>query len=680
MNDPSADTAPRFLAELRRRRVPRALLVYGAAAFAVLQAADILVAALHLPGVWLTVVTVALLFGAPLAAVMAWFYEITPEGLRRTTAPAGAAGGIHPWLSARTVALAALLLVIGLGGGWLARPRPMPAPAGLGPRSIAVLPFANLGADPDAEAFAAGIHDDLLTHLYRVEELRVISRTSVLGYAGTTRTIRDIARELGVASVLEGGVQRAGSRVRINVQLIDAATDAHLWAEQYDRELTAENVFAIQSEIATAVVTALQATLTADARSGFARVPTANLTAYELYARALGLHGGRQAGYRRDLMLQRARMLEQAVNLDSSFAQAWAALGMTRAQVYFFHYDRSPENVRSARAAIDRALALRPDLPEAFLALGSWHYWYDLDYERALAALERARRGLPGSGVVLGRIAAVHRRQRGHVHEAVAELERARDLDPRSGGIAFLLAETYRLVRRYDDALAEFDRALALDPALDDAHIGRADTWLRGRGDVAAARRELAPLADGAGGEYQVEHYRALVEIYDRNWDAALRVLETSGLEAFGNQFYYVPRALLLGVVHAARGDTAGARDAFEAALAHLAERLRADSSDVRYRGASALALAGLGRRDEAIRTAERAAALLPMAQEAWRGAWRLEELARVYAAAGERDRAIELLERLTAEPTDVGPGMLRLDPAWDPLRTHPRFRALLRS
>jgi TolB-like protein/Flp pilus assembly protein TadD len=677
--DDAPATGFRFVAELRRRRVPRALLVYAAASFAILEPADILIPALRLPEWTMSLLAVLLILGAAVAAVLAWVLELTPEGLKRTTSAAGGVSSDLPWLSLRTASLALLLVAIGAAAGWFARPGSGDAAAGLDPRSIAVLPFANLGGDAEAAAFAAGIHDDLLTHLTRIGELKVISRTSVMEYAGARRNLRDIARALGVATVLEGGVQWVGGRVRINMQLIDAHTDGHIWAEQYDRELTAENLFAIQAEIARAVAQALRATLTPGARGFLERVPTASLSAYRLYARAASMREGHQGRYQRERMELQTQLLEDAVQLDSTFAEAWAELGRVRAQLYWFHYDRSAENVHAAKQAVDRALAIRSDLPEGHVALGLYHFWCELDYDRALAAFEQARAGLPGEGEIDARMAYVYRRRSDQVELAVRHLERARDLSPRMAGLSHQLAETYQLVRRYPDALTEYDRALALDPSLDDSRIRKADIYLHGIGEVNAARRELALLPDDAGGQFQITHERALVEIYARDWAAAQRLLE-QGPEVFQNQFYYVPRALLAAQVHSAIGETKAAHVAYASALQHLLARRREDPADSRYLSAQALAMAGLGRYPEAVRAARLATELLPVEVEAWRGAWRLEDLARVYAAAGEKSRAMDILERLLSNPGEAGPGMLRLDPAWDPLRSEPRFLALLRA
>jgi TolB-like protein len=355
-----------FLAEIKRRNVFRVATVYAATAFVVLQVASLTFAPLHLPPWAMTLVVVVTILGFPIALVLAWAYELTPRGIQRTEPADAAAGGTHAWVGKRTVALtAALVLVgVGLGAGWFLRPAASGWIGGADdPATLAVLPFENLSGDDATMPFVLGVHDDLLTHLSGIDGLEVISRTSVMGYEGSSKTVPEIARELGATAVLEGGIQRSGDRIRMNVQLIDARTDRHLWAERYDRTLTAENVFAIQGEIAGEIAMALRAALTPEERADLASAPTADLEALDLYYRGSDLYERRI--FANATAREAVSALEAAVAADPAFAAAWAMLARARAWLVREGMETDPEPPRQALA---RARALAPDARETELA------------------------------------------------------------------------------------------------------------------------------------------------------------------------------------------------------------------------------------------------------------------------------------------------------------------------
>lgn len=546
----------------------------------------------------------------------------------------------------------------------------------LDPRKVAVLPFRALGPDEEGRAFALGVHDDILTRLSKIRDLRVISRTSVMEYEDTPKNIREIASELGAAALVEGGVQRAGGQVRLNVQLIDARSDTHLWAETYDREWSLASLFTIQTEIAERVAVALQATLSAEERARLGERPTTDSAAYELFQRA-----------RRHLAEQEleapsrlaAEALEAAVRLDPAFAEAFALLGYTHAGLYWFHFDHTPRRLRAAKAAIDSALSLDPELPDAHVALGYYWYWGHLDYRRALNTFEIAERAIPGDQHLLLGIASVKRRQ-GRMEEAVEYFRRAREVSPRDARPRRNLAETLALLRRFGESERELRATLDLRPESPTGYIWLAIFQLQ-RGALSEARAVLERARD-----LELSHPALVGQWVDllrleRDFSAALSALERmADAPLRDDQFRYIPVELAAAEIHAAMGTRARAEDLFEAAAERLDREVETRPEDPRLHGALGLALAGLGRAEEAIGHGERAVELLPPEKEAWRGAYRLEELARIHATLGRARPAVELLERLLSMPGDLTRARLRLDPVWDPIRDDPRFRALARG
>jgi len=683
----------RFLAELKRRHVFRVAAVYGATSFVVLQVADLLQEALHLPGAFLTGITVLALLGLPLAIVLAWAFDKTPEGLARTGAattreiqeivaqPPSSRwpSGILALIGVAALALASWMTFFrgtpenrdparsAAAGSAVATPNRTPADA-----SIAVLPFSNLSGAEETQPFVEGLHDDLLTQLSKIGALTVISRTSVQEYRETTKNVKEIAEELGVATILEGGVQRAGDRYRINVQLIDADTDAHLWAEQYSGELTTANIFEVQSQIATSITEALQANLTASEIESLGRLPTDDLEAYELYQGALGLHrSGDEPSFRAaDLLVSRA------IEHDSSFAEAYALKAIIGTQLYWYYFDRSDSIAVAADDLSRHALSLAPDLPEGHAARGHYHYRVRLDYDRAQAETELALHARPGDADFVWLAGDILRRK-GDFRGALSRYQRAYELAPRDANVLSAVAQTHCLLREYERAEALSRRALELDPALVSLYYEVAWCRVVSSGDTAGARQVLEDgVAMGLRPGAERFGFGELAML-ERDPDAAIAAFGDWQEGVSETQFEYVPRSLAIGFAFRLKGDSASARTAFDSARALLEVLVEQDPTEPRYRSSLGLALAGLGRSDDAIREGEEGVRLMPPEREAWRGAFRVADLARIYALTGHADEAIDRLEFLLSVPSDWSAWELRLNPAWDPLRGDPRFEAL---
>ena len=542
--------------------------------------------------------------------------------------------------------------------------------------AIAVLPFQNLSAAGPYAYFASGLHDELLSQLAKVAALKVISRTSVMGYAGPDiPQLRQIASELGVGSVVEGSVQVLGDRLRVIVQLIDATTDEHLWSQTYDRTL--DDAFAIQSDVAQRVVAAVGATLGRSEQQSLAEAPTANPEAYRLYLQ--GQEYWRRPGYLRQDFESAQQLYERALGLDSTFALAHAALSQVHGRMSWFRYDPSPQRLVRQREAAETALRLAPELPQAHVAMGLAHYWGRRDYRRALDEFNVALRGLPNDAYVWATIGNVNRRL-GNWDEVDAAFEKATQLDPRDVNLFLAEGVTYRLRRRYTDAIAAFNRALTLAPDLHIAAVWKGGVYLDWKGEPDTLRAVLDQLPRGAlGGDFgRAGAQRARLLLWERSPDSLLTVLGSARDAVFEAQDYFLPTSLYAAWAHELRGDDVAAQAAFDSARLLLDSVLAALPDDWRIHAARGLALAGLGRRQEALREARWLQQSVVSREDAMASRNVAENRARILAQDGELDAALDEIEQLLAGPGYLSVHTLRLHPLFDPIRDHPRFQALL--
>lgn len=551
------------------------------------------------------------------------------------------------------------------------RPAPAtPARAVLPEKSIAVLPFANLSDDRENAFFAEGVQDDILTALAKFADLKVISRTSVASYvAGSQRDLREIGEQLGVANILEGSVRRADGKVRVTAQLIETRTNTHLWAETYDRELA--DVFAIQTEIAQRIATALQAKLAPDEKARLDARPTANPEAYILYLTARGTENYSEAD----------KLYMEAIALDPGFALAYAQASIVNSG---FSMDDRPRKAR-ARALAEEALRLSPGLGEAHMALGLCLYWGDKNYDAALKEFEVAVTASPNNAETYGYIAGIYRRQ-GRWRESIATFERAVSLDPRNHGIAFMAANNYLFVRDWAAASAGFNRALALKPDFIFPRIGLAYLEVFRHGDPAAGRKLLDSIPAGSDPHAVAVVSRWDLAMVERDYAAAGKILSEDYLENLlpGE---LAPKAYYEGRLARARGDMESAQRSFALVCPDAERRVRENPEAADRRGYLGLLYAYMQRKEDAIREARRAVELEPETQNAFHGAAHSANLALVYALVGESDQAVTLLEHLLAAPgpvecsdypNNITLPDLRLRWEWDSLRNNPRFQKLL--
>ena len=550
--------------------------------------------------------------------------------------------------------------------------------AAIAEKSIAVLPFENLSEEKENAYFADGVQDEILTGLSRVADLKVISRTSVMQYkTGTKRNLREIATDLGVAHVLEGSVQRAGGRVRVNAQLIDARTDSQLWAERYDRDVA--DVFAIESEVAGKIVAQLQAKISPSEKAAIEKALTTDLVAHDLYLRAQALFADTSDPlHAREKLPQAAQLLDQAVARDPHFLQAWCLLSRVHSVAYFRGHDHTAARLDLANAALEAARRLQPDAGEVHLALANYYYHGFRDYGRARSELAIARRTLPNNAEVFRHTGFIDRRE-GHWAEATRNLERALELDPRNFFILQQLALTYQWQRRYADEARTYDRALTIVPADPNTRILRALIALDWRADIKPFQATLATLvAENRSVAPDVD--LPLYALCERTAAAATRTLTNYPREGVANNGVNYPYAYCQGAVARCQGDSAKARTAFTAARREV-EKTVEEQPDF----AAALSLlgmidAGLERKEEALREGRRGCELLPISKDAIDGADLAINLAQIYAWTGEKDRAIEQIAAVERVPNTLSYGLLKLHPYWDPLRGDPRFEKIVAS
>src|SRR5438128_712026 len=656
-----------FFEEVKRRKVYRVAAAYVIAAGGIIQLASAAFPAWELPNWALRLVIVLLLIGFPIALILAWAFDVTPQGIKSTPA-------LAPRMQRRRniVMLVAVGVIVSAVAGFFLLPR---ASAHKIDKSIAVLPFENLSDEKENAYFADGIQDDVLTNLSKIGDLKVISRTSVMPYRGKASNLREIGKALGVSTILEGSVRRIGNRVRVNVQLINAENDEHIWAEDYDRDLT--DVFAIQTDLAKKITGELQAKLSPAEKALMERKPTENGEAYLAFVQAKNL-GCAVEDF--DKLKQSEQLYERAVQLDPNFALALARSSLL--QSWIVHtFDRTSDRREKARALAEQALRLQPDLPEAHLAVGFSYYYGDNNYDAALREFEIAQRGLPNESEAYLAIGAIQRRQ-GKWTESTANLEKAASLNPKDSWPLQNLADNYQVLRNFDAANKTIDRGLNMNPDGVGLWETKSKLAIAEKGDFSVAEKAFAaaksvPMTNQE--KLRIAGSRAGVFVLERKYQEGLREAESLPDDLFHEfQQHLSDKYYLIGFARKALQDQAGAQAAFLKAkeILDLQIKQSPDSPDMHIQLAKVLA--HLGEKDAALAEAQRATELLPESKDAFGGPEIAAGVAEVYAILGENDRAIEILDGLLSRPSGVTVQGLKVNPIWDPLRNDPRFQALL--
>src|SRR5438552_2482065 len=663
-----------FFAELKRRNVYKVAVAYAVVAWLLIQAASILFPTFEAPG-WMMKVFVAIVAaGFPIALILAWAFELTPEGLKRTEFTdelPRKSGGRRGWIYLVIIAGAISVSLFFLGrytasrgtGAWQTESFE---------KSIAVLPFENLSDDKTNAYFATGIQDEIMTRLAKIADLKVISRTSTQQYQSKPGNLSQIAKQLGVAHVLEGSVQKVGDQVRVNVQLIRADHDSHLWAETYDRKLT--DIFGVEGDIAKSIAQALQAKLSGHEEQAFGAKPTSNPEAYDAYLRGLAAEG---ESIRSVYPIQKAiSFYKRAVHLDPNFALAWSKLSGAHSSLYPSFGD----STEAAKRALEAAQKLQPDSPETLLALAQYQYFELHDYDAARTTFLRGGKMLPGSSEIPAALGQIARRQ-GNWDKAVAYYNQALLLDPRNVELLTEAADNFDDLRRFDDALKLYDRALDIRPNDLDLLASKAAIY-QAPGNLAGAATCLREV-EGLTPSYEAVAQKGQQLIFERNYRGAVELLETrfaqfqfgSELELGIFQEFLASSRLLAGDIRGAKPSAEQARNILEVICKNQPDN---DFPAIFLSRAYAI----LGEKDSAYKEAERVSALLQ--NDTMRRPSAEENIALIEASFGNNARAISIIAHLLQIPyqsslyaTPLTPALLRLDPTWDALRSDSTFQKL---
>jgi len=653
-----------FFGELKRRNVYKVAVAYAVIAWLLIQAGSILFPTFEAPG-WVMKIFVAIIAaGFPIALVIAWAFELTPEGIKRTEDVSPGQKHFHggPWLY---IVLVGAALSIGIF--FLGRYTAPKLKNGAVEKSIAVLPFQSLSEDKANAYFAEGIQDEILARLSKIADLKVISRTSTQKYKTAPENLREVAEQLGVGTVLEGSVQRAADQVRVTVQLINALNDTHLWGETYDRKLV--DLFQVESDIAQKIASMLEAKLTGREKQEIAAGGTKNPQAYEAYLQALALTREQNEESQEKLL----DLSRRAVKLDPNFLQAWALLALAESQQYFFP-DHTHKQLARAREAAETTARLSPNSSEAHAAMGIFYYYCLRDYDRALVELNLFKEAAPNDANARLFIGLTQRRQ-GKVEESISSLLAAANLDPLNQDIWANLGRSCRGLRRFDEAQAMFDRALAI--SVNDAEIigHKSETYLA-QGDLSTAWSTIkdvkfGPLDRGGG-------LVVTLLIFQRRFDQAASALSQ------GAATNTTPQSLFIAAGNATLADVyqlKGERDKAQPLYVESARILKVllSEGDNGFLVLNNLinAAANLGDRNEVEKIA--AEIRQQIGKDKWGFLREEEAIARAYTTLGDFDRALPLLQNALSVPgsESLTPALLRLDPFWDPVRRDPRFQKL---
>ncbi|MBS0381012.1 MAG: tetratricopeptide repeat protein [Proteobacteria bacterium] len=692
-----------FFAELKRRHVWRVAIAYAVTGWLLVQVATQVFPFFEIPNWAVRLVIALIVAGFPIAVIVAWVYELTPEGLRRT-APADSPAARPPHVNRRiarklntiiiallatvVVVLSVRLLIVQRHVTAVAQVAPTSAPAttvaaarqAAPARSIAVLPFQNLSDEKGSEYFVAGMQDLILTKLAEIGDLKVISRASTQQYATRPANLKIVGEQLGVATILEGSVQRRGNQVLINVQLIDSHSDAHLWAQAYHRTL--DDVFGVEGEVADKVAESLKATISPHESASLAAAPTRNRAAYDTYLRAEYLAVKGFANYDTASMKAAIPLYRQAIDQDPAFALAYARLSYAESQLGWFGRGDNDEKVlhANARSHAERALELAPELPAAYLAMGYTDYWGRGDYAAALKAFAKALVLRPNDAGALAAQGFVQRRQ-GDFEAAIASLEQAFALDPRNASLAFETGSAWMMISRYSDADRWLRRALEIDPHNRNAQVYLSNSVLLATGDIERA------LVAAQGDDPALKLQRVGLLMYQRKYADALALLDSvsDDPDNFSGATLgsISPKALQQAELHRLMGDARLARKLYAQALPAIREQLAQHQGINQAFSWQNLATAELrlGHTQQALDATARVQAIVDASHDFAYGPGLLQQNAMLYADANRPDLAVPQLAK-ALEVRGIGmfysPVMLWLDPAWDPIRKDPRFQALL--
>jgi TolB-like protein/Tfp pilus assembly protein PilF len=664
--------------ELKRRNVYKVAIAYAIVGWLLIQVTTQVFPFFEIPNWGVRLIVLFIVIGFPVALILAWAFELTPEGIKRTDEiEPGRRSHNRAWIYVVVIAGAISVALFFLGR--YTAPTKLSGSANAAAKSIAVLPSENLSEDKANAYFADGIQEEILTRLAKIADLKVISRTSTQRYHSKPGNLSEIAKQLGVANILEGSVQKAGDSVRVSVNLIRADSDSHLWADTYDRKLT--DIFGVESEIAKAIAEQLQAKLTGREEQALAVKPTNNPEAYDAYLRGLAFQV--RTDFASDALRKAASFYEQAAQLDPNFAIAWARLSRADANLYFRVLDPTAARRDAAKRALENAQKLQPNSPETLLALGYYQYWLLRDYGLAKTTFGHVRKTLPGSSEVPFALGLVTRRE-GNWDESIAYLEQALALDPRNPELLNEAAWTYAELRQFPVALKLYDRALDIIPNEPHVMASKARMYqVQGNLDLAAKFLSEINTQTTSESAFRIKITQLRLE---RNYGETVRLVQARQAQFhFASEIDKGVAEILLALAQRLAGDTPGAKASAGQARNTLEPLCKNQPDNSFFAALLSLPYAVLGEKDAALKEAERAIMLLPSTKDRMAGPALEENLALIQTIIGENSQAISTLTRLLQtpynswlySPSSVTPALLRLDPLWDPLRADPAFQKL---
>jgi TolB-like protein/Tfp pilus assembly protein PilF len=676
----------KFFGELKRRNVYKVAIAYAVIAWLLVQAGSILFPTFEAPGWVMKAFVTVIAAGFPVALAIAWAFEMTPQGMQRTETadamPAADRQKKHVWIY---VVIFGGILSIGLFflGRYTAATRPAQS-VEVPEKSIAVLPFENLSEEKANAYFADGIQDEILTKLAGIGDLKVISRSSTAKYKSKPEDLKTVARQLDVANILQGSVQKAGGKVRVNVQLLDAHADTHLWAKSYDRDL--KDVFAVESEVAQQIADALRAKLSPSQSDALAAAPTRDTEAYDLFLK--GEYEERQAesALHAEFFDSAQTFYRQALARDPNFALAYARLARSELFRHWFVSNLTSVELAAVKSNIDRAIMIAPNSPDAHLALAMFHYWGRRDYDPALRELDRVIELQPNNANARAFYAWIYRR-RGEWKQSLLAAERAAELDPRDPSIPADIGTTYISLRRWSDAERALARALALDPHNALATLLLARGYINGNGDIQRAKqayegvpaesRTAIGAVPGWGVISALVDDSVYLDVLEKNFVDALKACDALPISSPDARLRQLEARIGIQVI---AGQSEVAKSECEQARALLESRLAERPEDRNSLTALAWAYVCLGRNADAVRVSRQAADSLPVEKDALAGWFYLAGLAEIEARTGHAGEAVKILRQLLTVPAGqvVSVARLKIDPVWDPIRNDPGFQKLI--
>ena len=660
-----------LIEELKRRKVFRVAATYAVVAWILMQIGEVTFPALNIPEWVMSTLVVVLLAGFPIALIFAWIFDKTPQGFIKTDSPsAESIGGmditvdVRPfYLQKRNIFLALGVIagvLIGIYGGNTFK-------TSVDNKSIAVLPFDNYSTAEEDQFFSDGMTEVIIANLAKVKDLKVISRTSVMEYKNTTKKLKEIAEELGVAHILEGSIQRANGRVRVVGQLIDAYTDKHIWAETYDRKET--DIFDLQSDVAIEIAEAMKSELTTDEKERINDKLTESTIAYEYYLKGNMFDN---EGHSPDLLRAAIAEYERAITIDPEFAEAYAQLGKMHAHMSWYRVDISGSRLNMSKNAIDKAMELKPNNAIVRMARATYYYHGFRDYGKALADYNFARDLAPSNSFTHFYAAMIYRRL-GDLEKSISLNEHALEMDPRSLLIIGNLARSYRHVRNYERALILANQMSTIDAKNSDGNWDKMYA-LFDSGKLNQAL-DLAESFDSKGSPFKIR-----MAYMSKNPANIEKILAKDFSQSFSNLFFFYPRSYFEGIIFSANGKMEKGREKYLRSIENISEMLNENPDDPRFHATLGLTYARLGDKKKAIQSGIKATELLSIKRDAILGATYAKELAKIYVITGSKTKALENVEYLSVVPGGFTYGELLLDPVFDSLRDDPRFQAIIQK